>query len=81
MQGNSSGSPAPIDPLIHLGSQDAQDCPNKNQNNAETDTPEIFQNKDNLSAGQKNALSWFFLKSVLLLFWNAVKLKHEKGIY
>ena len=81
MQGSSSGSLTFINLLIQFRGQDVQDCLNKNQNNAETDTSEILQNKGNLSAGQKNTLSQFFLKSVLLLFWNTAGLKYEKGIH
>ena len=57
MQRSSSGSSTPIDSLTQFEGQNVQDCLNGNWNNAETDTPEIFQNKGNLSAGQKNALS------------------------
>ena len=81
IQGSSSGSPASIDLLTQLGGQDAQDCLNRNWDNAETDTSETLQNEGNLSAGQKNTLSQFFLKSVLSLFWNAAGLEHKKGIH
>ena len=80
MQGSSSGSPAPINPLTQFGGQNAQDHLDGNWDNTETDTSEILQNKGNLSAEQKKALSWFFLESVLSLFQNAVRLKHEEGI-
>ena len=80
MQGSSSGSPAPIDPLTQLGGQDVQDHPDRNQDNAETDTPETLQNKGNHSAGQKEALSQFFLESVLPLFRSAAGPEHEEGI-
>ena len=42
MQGSSSGSFIPIDPLTQFGGQNAQDHLNRNQNNAETDISEIF---------------------------------------
>ena len=57
MQKSSSGSPAPIDSLIQLGGQNAQNHPDKNWDNAETDTSETLQNEGNLSVKQKNALS------------------------
>ena len=73
MQGSSSGSLNSIDPLTQLGGQNVQDHLDGNQNNTETDTLEIFQNKDNLSAEQKETLSWFFLESVFFLFQSTVR--------
>ena len=58
-----------------------QDHLNRNWDNAETDTFEIFQNESNLSTGQKDTLSQFFLESVLPLFQNTAGLKHEKNIH
>ena len=68
MQGSSSDNPAFIDSLTQLRDQDAQDCSDKNWDNAENDISEILQNESNLSAEQKKTLNWFFLKSVLSLF-------------
>ena len=81
MQRSSSDSLTPIDLLIQLKGQDAQNHSDENQNNVKTDISEIFQNKGNLSAEQKDALSQFFLKSVLPLFQNTAGPEHEKSIY
>ena len=80
MQKSSSDSSTSIDPLIYFGGQNVQDCLNRNWDNAKINTSETLQNKSNLSAEQKDALSWFFLKSVLSLFWNTAGLKHKKDI-
>ena len=80
MQRSSSDSSVFIDFLIQFENQDAQDCLNRNWDNAENDISETLQNKGNLSAEQKKTLNWFFLESVLSLFWSAAELKHEKGI-
>ena len=68
MQRSSSGSPALINPLTQFENQNVQDHSNRNQDNVKTNIFKTFQNKGNLSAGQKNALNWFFLESVLPLF-------------
>ena len=81
MQGNSSGSPTLIDPLTQLGGQNAQDHSDRNWDNVKTDTFETLQNKDNLSAGQKNTLNQFFLESVLPLFQNITGPEHKEGIH
>ena len=58
-----------------------QNCSDRNWDNAETDISETLQNESNLSAEQKETLNWFFLESILFLFWSAAELKHEKGIH
>ena len=58
-----------------------QNHSNRNQNNIKIDTSETLQNKGNLSAGQKDTLSQFFLKSVLSLFQNTAGPEHEENIH
>ena len=81
MQGSSSDSSTFIDLLTQFGGQNVQDHPDRNQNNAKNDISETLQNKSNLSAEQKEALSQFFLELVLSLFQSTAKPKHEEGIH
>ena len=57
MQRSFSDNSASINLLTQLENQDAQDCPNRNQNNVKNDIFEILQNKNNLSAEQKKTLN------------------------
>ena len=57
MQGSSFDSSISIDLLIQLESQDAQNHSDGNWDNIEINISETLQNKGNLSAEQKKALS------------------------